>query len=61
MADYEEWEARDPLKVLMRRGQDCTHCLHKVIEPVFDRSVEICTKRHKPGKRCEDFQHKGVA
>lgn len=56
------WEYRDPLEVLMRKGEDCTHCRHLETWAVGERAVTVCGKRKKVGKRCGEWQHeKGKA
>lgn len=62
---YRSWEARDPLEVLIRRGEDCTHCRHLERWNVAGRLVTQCgnpqapatLRKSAPAKRCDMWQH----
>lgn len=57
----EEWEYRDPLKVLERKESErCIGCEHAVQrEDPFGGVRMVCRKGRKYGKRCR--QYKGSA
>lgn len=53
-----KFEYRDPLEVLMRRGEDCTHCKHIEQWSIGTELITVCGKKRKMGKRCQDWRHK---
>lgn len=51
------WMYGDPAKVLERRGEDCDHCRHLELWGLGGKSVTVCAKKRKVGKRCSEWQH----
>lgn len=62
------WERGDPLEVLIRRGEDCTGCVHlstwRIDTSRFVECVNVEVVRRirdqAPMKRCEQWKHKGA-
>lgn len=63
------WERGDPLEVLIRKGEDCTGCIHLgvwrlgVERLIACGNVEISGRMRDqaPARRCEQWKHKGAA
>lgn len=63
---YRSWERGDPLEVLIRKGQDCTHCRHLAPWSVGGKTVTACDNKDAPEKkrkaapasRCSEWKHK---
>ena len=60
MSQWERWQTRDPLEVLMRRGEDCTNCCWIKAWDVHWKTVQACDKGREMGKRCEHWRHKNA-
>lgn len=63
-----KWEMRNPIEVLIRKGEDCHGCMRLLHYDVLGSSVWYCDSKTAPAKlrkkaperRCTEWRHKSA-
>ena len=62
---YRSWERGDPLDVLIRKGEDCTHCQYlgkwrlggELVTACDNKRAPERKRKGAPASRCELWRH----